>query len=68
MAIEITELNGVPALVISAKSKFAPQVLRLLADLNMVHTEADPVEFLELAELAQKMEEWRAENPSECTP
>lgn len=68
MEIEITEKNGVPALLISAKSKFAPQIVRLLADMNMVHTEADPVQFLELAELSTKMEEWRAENPAECTP
>lgn len=68
MAIEITEKNEVPALVIRAKGKFAPQLVRLLADMNVVHTEAGPVQFLELAELSTKMEEWRAENPSECTP
>ena len=55
-----------PSFTISAENKFSVQILRLYADLNLAHSSNDPVEYMEINELATQMEEWRLANPEQC--
>lgn len=55
-----------PSFTLSAENKFAAQILRLYADLNLAHSSNDAADYLELQELATQMEAWRQENPEQC--
>lgn len=57
-----------PALLIKASDKFAPVVIRLLADLQMSHGDTDPADIMDLHRLSEEMEIWRQNHPIECAP
>lgn len=55
-----------PSITIKASDKFAPIVMRLLADLIMCHSNEDPANALELHQLSNRMDTWRSENVEKC--
>lgn len=56
-----------PVLVVKASDKFAPQIVRLLADLKMAHSDTDPADILELHQLSEAMDNWRTPPPPPST-
>lgn len=54
--------STIPSFTLDARNKFAPQLIRLLADLSLSHSDTDAADYLALNELASEMEEWHSEN------
>lgn len=57
-----------PQLILDARDKFAPQLVRLLADLKMAHGDTDPADIMDLHDLSNQMDIWRQTNVIECEP
>lgn len=62
-ALATPVVSNPPTFVLSASNKFAAQILRLYADLNLAHNpDKDAEEYISLQEQANAMEDWYLEN------
>lgn len=66
-AIIVPPTTKPPQLILDASDKFAPQLVRFLADLKMAHSDTDPADIMDLHDLSAQMEHWRQTN-AECAP